>query len=111
MKNLRNKVQLIGNLGMDPEVKVLTNGNKLVKFSLATTDFYKDQSGNRVKQTQWHNVIAWGNLAKIVENYLKKGQEVAIEGKLVHREYETKDGNKRYVTEVVADDLVMLRKP
>jgi len=110
MKSLRNKVQLIGNLGMDPEVKNLNNGKKVVKFSLATSDFYKDQEGNRAKETQWHNIVTWGSIARIAETYLKKGNEVALEGKLVHRAYETKTGEKRYVTEIIANDLVMLKK-
>jgi len=110
MNNLRNKVQLIGNLGMDPEVKNLNNGKKVVKFSLATSDFYKDSEGNRVKETQWHNVIAWGPVARIAETYLKKGNEVAVEGKLVHRSYDSKTGEKKYITEIVINDLVMLRK-
>ena len=110
MNSLRNKVQLIGNLGMDPEVKDLNNGKKLVKFSLATSDFYKDENGNRVKDTQWHNIVAWGSIARIAETYLKKGNEVAIEGKLIHRSYETKTGEKKYITEIIASDLVMLKK-
>ena len=110
MKSLRNKVQLIGNLGMDPEVKNLNNGKKMARFTMATGEFYKDKNGNRVEDTQWHNVVVWGNLVQIVETYLKKGNEVAIEGKLVHRSYETSTGEKKYVTEVVANDLVMLRK-
>jgi single-strand DNA-binding protein len=110
MKSLRNKVQLIGHLGMDPEVKNLNNGKKVARFSIATSDFYKDQQGNRVQDTQWHNVVVWGGLVQVVENYLKKGSEIALEGKLVHRSYDNANGEKKYVTEIVANDLVMMKK-
>ena len=110
MSTLRNKVQLIGNLGANPEVVNLESGKKLAKFSIATNESYKNAKGEKVEDTQWHNVIAWGKTAEIVENYLTKGNEVAIEGKLVNRNYDDKDGNKRYVTEVVASELLMLGK-
>jgi single-strand DNA-binding protein len=110
MNTLRNKVQLIGNLGGDPEVVNLESGKKLAKFSIATNESYKNAQGEKVEDTQWHNVIAWGKTAEVVENYLTKGNEVAIEGKLVNRNYEDKDGNKRFVTEVVASELLMLGK-
>lgn len=110
MNTLRNKVQLIGNLGANPEVVNLESGKKLAKFSIATNESYKNAQGEKVEDTQWHNVIAWGKTAEIVENYLTKGNEVAIEGKLVNRNYEDKEGNKRYVTEVVASELLMLGK-
>ena len=106
MKNLRNSVQLIGRLGKDPEVKQF-NDKKKVAFSIATTDSYKNQKGEKVEDTQWHNVVMWGKLAGIAEKYLKKGNEVAIEGKLVHRVYET-NGEKRFYTEINANDMVML---
>ncbi len=109
MNTLRNKVQLIGNLGANPEVRTFDNGKSVARFSLATTDSYRDASGKRVSETQWHNIVAWGNLAKIAEKYLTKGSEVAVEGKLTHRSYDDKDGNRKYVTEVVLNDLVMLR--
>lgn len=108
MKSLRNSVQLIGRLGKDPEVRALDNGNKVANFSLATTDKYKNKKGEKVEDTQWHNIVVWGKLAGVVEKYVKKGQEIALEGKLVHRVYENSDGEKRYVTEVVVNDLVML---
>lgn len=108
MKTLRNSVQLIGRLGKDPEVKSFDTGNKLATFSLATTDTYKNAKGEKVKDTQWHNVVIWGKLADIAGKYLKKGNEVAVEGKLVHRTYETTAGEKRYVTEINVNDLVML---
>ena len=104
MSTLRNKVQLIGNLGANPEVVNLESGKKLAKFSIATNESYKNAKGEKVEDTQWHNVIAWGKTAEIVENYLTKGNEVAIEGKLVNRNYDDKDGNKRYVTEVVESE-------
>ena len=106
MKSLRNSVQLIGRLGKDPEVKTF-NDKKKAAFSLATSETYKNQKGEKVEDTQWHNVVIWGKLAGIAEKYLKKGNEVAIEGKLIHRVYET-NGEKRFVTEINVNDLVML---
>lgn len=108
MKNLRNSVQLIGRLGQDPEVKKLTSGKTLTTFSLATSDSYKNAQGEKVEDTQWHNVVAWGKTAEIAGDYLKKGQEVAIEGKLVHRSYETSAGEKRYITEINLNELLMI---
>jgi single-strand DNA-binding protein len=108
MNALRNKVQLIGNLGNDPEIITLESGKKLAKFSIATNDTYKNQKGERVTDTQWHNVVAWGKTADIIEQYVTKGKEIAIEGKLSHRSYEDKDGNKRYTTEVVCNELLLL---
>ncbi|WP_298995294.1 single-stranded DNA-binding protein [Flagellimonas sp. S174] len=110
MNALKNKVQLIGNLGNDPEVIILENGNKLAKFSMATNESYKNAKGERVTETQWHNIVAWGKTAEIVENYLTKGKEVAIEGKLTSRSYETKEGEKRYITEIQCKELLMLDK-
>ncbi|SIT05471.1 single-strand binding protein [Zobellia uliginosa] len=110
MNALKNKVQLIGNLGQDPEIVNMDNGNKLAKFSIATTETYKNAQGERVDDTQWHNVVAWGKTAEIVENYLIKGKQVAVEGKLTHRSYETKEGEKRYITEVRCNELLMLGK-
>lgn len=110
MNTLRNKVQLIGNLGNDPEIITLESGKKLAKFSLATNDSYKNAQGEKVEQTEWHNLVAWNKTAEIVEQYLTKGKEIAIEGKLTNRSYETKEGEKRYVTEVVVNELLMLGK-
>lgn len=107
MKSLRNSVQLIGNLGKDPEVKTFGDKKK-ASFSIATTDSYKNQNGEKVQDTQWHNVVMWGGLATIAEKYLKKGNQVAIEGKLVHRVYENGTGEKKFITEISANDLVML---
>jgi|SRR5699024_6021077 len=110
MSALRNKVQLIGRLGQDPEIVTFENGNKMAKFSLATDDSYKDKDGKKVERTYWHNVVIFGGLVKVVEQYIKKGQEIAIEGKLTNRSWEDKDGKKQYITEVVANDLLMFGK-
>jgi len=108
MNALRNKVQLIGNLGNDPEVITLDSGKKLAKFSIATNESYKNAQGEKVTDTQWHNVITWNKTAEIVEQYLSKGSEVAVEGKLTTRSYEDKEGVKKYMTEVVVNELLML---
>ncbi|MFI5164085.1 MAG: single-stranded DNA-binding protein [Bacteroidia bacterium] len=108
MNNLRNKVQLIGNLGQNPEVKELNGGKKVAKFSLATNETYRNKAGEKVTDTQWHNLVAWGKTADIIEKYLKKGSEVAVEGKLLNRNYTDKEGVKRYVTEIQVSDLLML---
>ncbi len=110
MSTLRNKVQLIGNLGNDPEIVNLDSGRKLAKFSIATNESYKNNKGERVTDTQWHNVVAWGKTAEVVENFVTKGKEIAIEGKLTSRSYETKEGEKRYVIEIVCNELLMLGK-
>lgn len=110
MNALKNKVQLIGNLGNDPEIINLETGKKLAKFSIATNESYKNANGELVKETQWHRVVAWGKTAAIIEKYLVKGNEVAVEGKLTNRSYETKEGEKRYVTEIVCNELLMLGK-
>ena len=108
MNTLRNKVQLIGNLGQNPEVKELNGGKKVAKFSLATNATYRNKAGEKVTDTQWHNLVAWGKTADIIEKYLKKGSEVAVEGKLLNRNYTDKEGVKRYVTEVQVSELLML---
>lgn len=108
MNTLRNKVQLIGNLGNNPEIITLDSGKKLAKFSIATNENFKNAQGEKVTDTQWHNIVAWNNTAEIIEKYLQKGSEVAVEGKLTSRSYDDKDGNKRYVTEVVINELLML---
>jgi len=110
MNTLRNKVQLIGNLGNDPEIINLESGKMLAKFSIATNESYKNTKGEKITDTQWHNIVAWGKTAEIVEKYVTKGKEIAIEGKLTSRSYETKEGEKRYVTEVVCNELLMLGK-
>lgn len=108
MSTLRNKVQLIGNLGSQPEVINLESGKTLAKFTLATNDHYKNSKGEKITDTQWHNIVVWGKTAQIVEKYVNKGEEVAIEGKLTSRSYDDKEGNKRYITEIVVNELLML---
>ncbi|WP_111310079.1 single-stranded DNA-binding protein [Confluentibacter sediminis] len=108
MSTLKNKVQLIGNVGNEPEITNLESGKKVAKFSIATNEFYKDSKGEKQQDTQWHNIVAWGKIAEIIEKYVDKGKEVALEGKLMSRSYETKDGEKRYVTEVVANEILLL---
>ena len=108
MNTLRNKVQLIGHLGNNPEIITLDNGKKLAKFSIATNESYKNTDGEKITNTDWHNLVAWNKTAEIVEKYLEKGREIAIEGKLTNRSYETKEGEKRYITEVVVSELLML---
>jgi single-strand DNA-binding protein len=108
MYSLRNKVQLIGNLGKNPDIKKTEAGKKLVRFSVATNEVYTNQKGEKVKETQWHNVIAWGKVADIAEKYLNKGMEVAVEGKLITKDYIDKEGNKKYATEVQVNELLML---
>ncbi len=110
MNTLRNKVQLIGNLGQEPEIINLESGRKLAKFSLATNDHYYNKQGDKVTDTQWHNIIAWGKTADIIEKYVNKGQEVAIQGKLTSRSYDDSEGSKRYITEIVCSELLMLGK-
>lgn len=110
MNALKNRVQLIGNLGKDPEVKAIDNGNKMARMSIATSETYQNAKGEKVTETQWHNVVAWGKTAEIAEKLLIKGHEVVIEGKLVNRSYTDKDGQKKYVTEVVANELLLLTK-
>ncbi|MBL7473952.1 single-stranded DNA-binding protein [Robertkochia sediminum] len=108
MNALRNKVQLIGNLGNDPEIIKLDSGRKLARFSMATNETYRNAAGDLIKDTQWHFVVAWGKVAEITEKYLTKGSEVAIEGKLTTRTYQDEEGHKKYVTEVNCNELLML---
>lgn len=108
MNALKNKVQLIGKLGFDPEVKNIEGGRKLAKFSMATNEIYRNAKGEKVEETHWHRLIAWGKVAEIAEKYLAKGAEVAIEGKLVNNNYIDKDGNKRYSTEIVVQELLLM---
>lgn len=109
MKNL-NKVMLIGHLGKDPEVRYLDGNNVVANFTLATTESYTGKDGNRVDQTEWHNVVAWRKLAEICEKFLKKGSFVYIEGSIRTRSWDDKEGNKKYTTEILASDLVLLDK-
>ena len=107
---MKNRVQLIGRVGQDPEVKTLEGGKKLATVSIATNDVYYKENGDKVEQTEWHRVSAWGKTAEIIEKYVTKGKEIAIEGKLTHRSYDDKDGVKRFVTEVVANEVLLLGK-
>lgn len=108
MNTLRNKVQLIGRLGQEPEIMTFKDGNKMAKFSLATDDSYKDKNGTKVDRAYWHNIIIKGGLVNVVENYVNKGQEIAVEGKLTNRTYSTESGEKRYVTEILVNELLLL---
>ena len=103
-----NKVILVGNLGNDPEVKYLDNGVVVANFSLATTENYKNKEGERVSQTEWHNIVLWRGLAEVAEKYLKKGSSVYIEGKIKTRKWEDKEGVTRYSTEILGDNMTML---
>lgn len=105
-----NKVTLIGNLGKDPDVQTLDGNVPVAKFSLATTEAFKDKNGQTQYSTDWHTVVLWRNLAELVGKYLQKGSLVYVEGKLKNRAYDDRDGNRRYVTEIVADHLIMLDK-
>ena len=108
MSTLKNKVQLIGNVGNEPEITTLDSGKKVAKFSMATNEFYKNSKGEKEQDTQCHAIVAWGKIADIVEKYVGKGKEVALEGKLTSRSYETSEGEKRYVTEVVAQEILLM---
>ena len=108
MYALKNKVQLIGNLGNAPEVRSTESGKKMVRFSVATNESYRNAKGDKITETQWHNLIAWGKVADIAEKYLAKGTEVAIEGKLINRNYTDKAGVKKYVTEIQVNELLLL---
>ena len=108
MKNLRNRVQLIGNVGKEPQVRSFESGKTMATFSMATTETYLDQNGKKVNDTQWHQVVAWGKTANFIENYLDKGNRVAIDGKLIHRSYNDKDGTIKYITEVLVNEIMLL---
>ncbi len=110
MSTLRNKVQLIGNVGNDPEIVHLESGKTLAKFTMATNESYKNAKGEKITDTQWHNIVVWGKTAEMVENYVPKGKEVGVEGKLTSRSYEDKEGVKRYITEIVCSELLLLGK-
>ena len=108
MNTLRNSVRLVGNLGMDPEVKTFDTNKKLARLSIATNDSYKNDKGERITDTQWHNLVFWGAQAKLAEDLLKKGDEVAIEGKISNRSYVDKDGIKRYTNEIVVNEFLKI---
>jgi single-strand DNA-binding protein len=108
MNTLRNSVKLIGRLGQDPEVKLLDKGNKVATFSLATSDSYTAKDGSRQEQTQWHTIVVWDKLAIICEKYLKKGKEIAIDGRLAYRTWEDKNGTRHFKSEIIASDLLFV---
>ena len=110
MKSLKNRTQLIGRVGKDPEFRLLDSGKNVVNFSMATSDSYKNSTGEKTVDTQWHQIVAWGGLAEIADKYLNKGSEVAVQGKLIHRNYEGPDGKKRYISEIIADEILLLGK-
>jgi len=110
MSNMRNQVRLMGNVGAIPEVKALDGNKKVAKFSIATNEVSKNAKGEKVVDTQWHNLVAWGNTAALIEKLVQKGAELAVEGKLVHRSYTDKAGVKKYVTEIVVSEFVLLGK-
>lgn len=106
---MKNRVQLIGHVGQEPEIKTVNN-KKVATLTIATNDYYYNEKGDKVEQTEWHRVTAWGKTAEIIEKYVTKGKEIAVEGKLTHRSYDDKDGNKRYVTEILVSELLLLGK-
>jgi len=108
MNNLRNKVQLIGNIGNNPEIITIQNGKKIAKLSLATNEHFTDSKGEKKTITQWHNLEAWGKIAEIIEQFIKKGEEVAVDGKIVYENYDAKDGTKRYITKIKVNEILML---
>ncbi|MBN3519782.1 single-stranded DNA-binding protein [Algoriphagus lutimaris] len=108
MNTLRNRVQLIGRLGSKVEIKNLDGNKTIGKVSLATNEYYKNQKGERVEDTTWHNLVAWGKQAQLLDKYTDKGSEIAIEGKLSNRSFEDKEGNKRYVTEVIVQNILLM---
>lgn len=110
MNTMKNKVQLIGHLGMNPEVKTTESGKKLAKLNVATNETYRNAKGEKITDTQWHQIIAWGKTADIAEKYLQKGTEVVIDGKLINKSYTDKDSVKRYVTEIQANEILILSK-
>jgi single-strand DNA-binding protein len=108
MNTLKNTVHLIGNLGKDVELVQIENGNHLAKMSLATNDYYRNKEGDRVQETQWHNLVAWGKKAEIMSKLLKKGHEIAVQGKLTHRSYEDKEGVTKYISEIIVQDFLKI---
>jgi single-strand DNA-binding protein len=109
MNTLKNRVTLIGNLGQDPEIKTTETGKKVTHFTLATDDGYKNSEGQKISETTWHNIVAWNGLADIAGRFLKKGRQVAVEGRIAYRSYEDKKGATKYITEIVCNDIILLR--
>lgn len=108
MSNLRNKVQLIGYVGNAPEVVQLESGKKVANFTMATNDSYRNANGDKVEDTQWHNLVVWGKLTDVVEKHVKKGKELVVQGKLTTRSYDDKEGNKKYITEIIINELLFV---
>ena len=107
---MKNSVQLVGNVGQDPEIRNLEGGKKVVNFNIATSDSYKNEKGEKVEQTEWHRIVAWGNSAEIIEKYVVKGNQIGVVGKLTHRTYDDKDGIKRSITEVLVSEVLLMSK-
>jgi single-strand DNA-binding protein len=110
MNNIKNRIQLIGFIGKDAEIKVLDNGNKLARFSMATNETYKNAKGEKIDETTWHNIIAWGPMADLVAKIVKKGSEIVVDGKIVNRNYTDSAGIKKYITEIQLNELLLLGK-
>ena len=110
MNAIKNKVQLIGHVGQEPEIKTFDGGKKLANITLATNENYTNNKGEKVEQTHWHRISAWGKVADIIEKYVIKGKEIAIEGKLTYKSYEDKNGEKRFFTEIIASELLLIGK-
>ncbi len=110
MSTMKNTVQLVGNVGQDPDIRNLEGGKKVANFSIATSDNYKNEKGEKVEQTEWHRIVAWGNSAEIIEKFVIKGNQIGIVGKLTHRTYDDKDGIKRSITEVLVNEVLLLSK-
>ena len=111
MSTIKNNVKLIGNVGAEPSITNLDNGKKVARLSLATNETFKNSKGEKQTETNWHTLIAWGKAAEIVEKYVTKGKEIAIDGKLTSRSYENKEGEKRNVTEVIVQEILLLGNP
>ncbi|MCC6721281.1 MAG: single-stranded DNA-binding protein [Bacteroidia bacterium] len=111
MNTLRNSVRLYGNVGQDPEIKTFENGNKLAKFSLATTEKFKDNKGEMTEETTWHNLVVWGKQADTIEKYVKKGEKLIIEGRITNRSYDAKDDSKKYITEIIVNKFLLAGSP
>lgn len=111
MSNLRNSVRLMGHAGNQPEVRIINEKQKVARISIATKESYRNSNGERVEQTQWHQLVFWNKQADLAEKYLEKGSEITVEGKLTSHSYVAKDGQKKYVTEVVVNEIIFAKKP
>ena len=110
MTSIRNQIQLIGNLGQDPELKTFESGMQAVNSTIATNEFYKNNKGEKIQDTQWHNLVAWGKTAELMTSLLSKGDEVAVQGRLIHKRYEDKSGQTKYIAQIIVKDFVKLTK-